>query len=152
MTTFLAEEVKQQVEQTTNSLVLPYMLPGRVIKLYGYAPRSGKFLINIAPEYEKGGYQLDRAIALQLEVDVDTYHIIRRSFAHGTEWSDAETDGYSGLLPGRHFSLSITVQMYSYAIHVNGYHFATYYHRIPITKRMWITVDENINLRPIEYI
>ena len=119
--------------------------------MYGYAPKSGSFLVNIVPEYEEGGYVLDQAICLQLEVNIDIYHIIRRSFAHGSQWYAEEDAGYSGLLAGRYFSITITVQMYSYVIHVNGYYFTTYYHRIPITKQMWITADEEVRLEPFEY-
>ena len=119
--------------------------------MYGYAPKNGKFQIDLVPEYEQGGYSLEDAVCLRMVVDIDTYHIVRNAFAHGSEWFAQEDDGYSGLLPGRYFTMSIICQMYGYEIVVNGYHFATFYHRIPITQTMWITVDPHVRLEPMEY-
>ncbi len=144
----VAEQVATPPPVYTNDL--DYFLPGRTINLYGYAPASGKFLIDLIPIYI-GLYAGEQAICLRLEVDIDIYHITRNSLAHGTEWFDAEDEGYSGLLAGRFFSLSIIVQMYSYEIVVNGYHFATYQHRIPFTKVMRLQTDSHVRLEPYEY-
>lgn len=129
---------------------LSYFGPGRTINLYGYAPADGKFVIDLVPR-NADLYHDENVICLRLEVDVETYHISRSSLAHGTEWYDAETDGYSGLERGRYFQLTIVVQLYSYAIMVNGYHFATYQHRIPFYKEMTITLDDRVAYQPIEY-
>ena len=118
--------------------------------MYGYAPAKGRFLIDLVPEYD-GKFSLEEGLCLRLTVDIDTYHIIRNSYAHGGVWFAAETDGYSGLLAGRYFQMTIVVQMYSYEILINGYHFTNYQHRIPFTKRMWIMADQHIRLEPIEY-
>lgn len=118
--------------------------------MYGYAPKNGKFLIDLIPVYE-GKFKDEVAICLRLEVDIDTYHISRNSLAHGTEWFDAETDGYSGLLAGRYFQMTIVAQMYSYQIIINGYHFTTYQHRIPFYKDMRVVADDHVRMEPMEY-
>ena len=129
-----------------------YYTPGSITYMFGYAPPSGQFTIDFIPQYEPGSaYVLDDAICLRMVVDMDTYHIIRQSFAHGDEWSVQEDDGYSGLYTGRYFTMAIVAQTYSYEIMVNNYHFATYYYRIPITKSMRVVTDANVRLEPIEY-
>ena len=130
---------------------MEYFLPGCTTTMFGYAPPNGTFQIDLIPEYGQGQYALEDAICLRMIVDMDTYHITRQSLAHGTEWFAQEDEGYSGLLPGRYFIMSIITQTYGYEITVNGYHFATYYHRIAYTQDMWITVDTHVRLEPIDY-
>ena len=116
--------------------------------MYGYAPPEGKFHIDLIPRYN---FSAEEAICLRLDVDIETYHISRSSLAHGTDWFDAETEGYSGLERGRYFQMTIVAQMYSYAVLINGYHFTTYQHRIPFYNEMKISVSEHVRLEPFEY-
>jgi hypothetical protein len=132
--------------QSGTTSELTYFQPGKVIYIYGKAPASGSFNISLIPQYD-GGYS-DDVITLKLIVDLDTYHVTRTSFAYGQSLYE-ENDGYSGILPRRFFSIVITVQLYSYEITINGYHFATYYHRVPYTKNMKISIDREMD--PVEY-
>ena len=135
---------------TNNEATLAYFLPGRVVSIYGKAPDSGTFDIDFSPEAGSYG-ALENAICLRLSVDIENYHITRNSFAHGDIWFAPEDEGYTGLLPGRFFSITVTVQIYSYEINVNGYHFATYYHRVPYVNSMVVQVDSGVKVDPIEY-
>ncbi len=136
---------------SNNAQNLPHFLPGNTVNIYGYAPAAGTFNIDVVPEYGTSGYSLDDAICLRLSVDIENYKIVRSSFAHGTEWFVSEDEGYTGLERGRYFQMTIVAQTYSYQILINGYPFTTYYHRIPFTEQMWITVDPTVKIEPIEY-
>ena len=131
--------------------ILEYFLPGNTIYMFGYAPPNGHFMIDLRPHYEEGEYSLGEAICLRLIVHMDSYHITFQTSAHGIDWFFQEDSCYSGLLAGRYFIMSIITQTYGYEIEINGYHFATYYHRIPYTETMWINVDQHVRLEPIEY-
>lgn len=138
--------VKAQ-DVSNNVRDLPNYKPGRTIYMYGRAPSSGIFNIDLVPEYDDK--YSDEVIALRLGVDVATYHVSRNSFIHG-KWLYEENDGYSGIQPRRFFNIIIIVQNYGYEISIGGYHFTTYYHRIPITKNMRISVSEEVYMEPIE--
>lgn len=135
----------QHVERNTTGVgsPLPYYKPGRVIYIYGKAPSTGIAEFDLYPQNYEG-------INLRLTIDAENYHVLRNSYVHD-KWLTAETEGYSGILPGRFFSITIICQMYGFEIAVNGYHFATYYHRIPFYKNMWIGLNHDIYVTPFEY-
>ncbi len=116
--------------------------------MYGKAPASGIFNIDLVPEYDDK-YSGD-VITLRLGVNVESYHVSRNSYIHD-KWLYEENDGYSGIQPRRFFSIVIIVQTYGYEISIGGYHFATYYHRVPYTKNMQITVSKGVYMEPMEY-
>ena len=134
-------------DASNNEHEVPYFKPGTIMYLYGKAPQSGQFNIDLIPRYD--GEYTQAAICLRVTVDIDSYHITRNSFAH-EKWLYEEVDGYSGIRPRRFFAITILVQVYGYEISIDGYHFATYNHRVPFTEYMKIVVDDHVNLEPIE--
>ena len=117
--------------------------------MYGYAPKVGRFQCDLIPRNPLYGNEAH--ICLRLDVDIETYHISRSSLAHDTEWSPPEDEGYSGLEAGRYFQMTVVVQMYSYAVLINGYHFTTYQHRIPFYNEMTVSCSDHVRLEPYEY-
>ena len=145
---FIFAAVRAQQSQSGTTAELLYFGPGKIMYIYGKAPVSGSFNIDLIPEYN-GAYSTD-TIALRLTVDVDNYHVTRNAFKYD-QWLYEENDGYSGIQARRFFSITILVQTYSYEISIDGYHFATYSHHVPYTKNMQISIDQDIHLDPIEY-
>ena len=139
--------VRAQFDEANNKADLPYFLPGRILFIYGQAPRSGSFTIDLRPVYDDNS---EDVIFLRITVDLDSYHVSRDSFIHG-KWLGEEENGYSGILPRRFFVISVLIQTYGYEIAIEGYHFATYYHRIAITKDARIEVSENVPMDPVEF-
>ncbi len=121
-------------------------MPGRVIYIYGKAPASGLFHIDLIPEYD-GHYATD-IISLRLGVDIDNNQVSRKCYLHDKLLHE-DKDGYSGIQPHRFFAITITVQIYGYEISIGGY--ATYNYRVPYTKNMRIAVNQDLYLASIEY-
>ena len=113
--------------------------PGRVLYVEGTAPDEDRFAVDIFnyKPWEIVSWEMGNDIALHINprFNEDPHVIVRNTCTKG-QWEEEERGGGMPIRPGENFIVAVTWQQYGFEIAVNGWHFATYKYRHPISEMM----------------
>ncbi|KAM4627277.1 galectin-9-like [Polymixia lowei] len=121
---------------------------GKAITITGRVlPKADRFNVNL-----ECGSRANSDIAFHFNPRYDRYpgYVVANTLQHAS-WGSEERTQNSPFAAGSNFSLMITVQLDSYQVTVNGFHFLSYRHRIPFNMVDTISVAGAVEVFTIAF-
>ncbi|XP_063707751.1 galectin-9-like isoform X2 [Culicoides brevitarsis] len=112
------------------------MRPGLMLRFRGVVHQEGRLQINI----QCGAATEPRDdVALHLSIRPRENCIVRNNYTNRV-WGTEERYGHSPIYFGQPFDLLVLAEHSQYKIAVNGAHFATFTHRLPLTRATFVSL------------
>ena len=124
---------------------------GSVIYINATAPSSGDFKIDLLPLLPKDmelKWPTKVSLTLDSKFGATPPGVTRNSSGCGVEV--AESDGGMPFVAGEQFQVTMVAQQFGFEIGVNGRHFASYAHRLPLSSHMIVMLTNVPAIEAIE--
>jgi len=119
--------------------------PNRMFVINGMVPHGAyRFQVNL-----KAGAYPEANVPFHLNFRFDENKVVRNTFQYRA-WGMEEVSYGVPFYPGSAFELMILVEPAYYKIAINGSHYATYNHRLPIAEVRVMSVEESVTLSRVQ--